>query len=114
MENEISEGLIQFAEAYEAVDELAAARQPQARFQDELKTRKTSTLPSGNSTTAGLLVLQRLVTWGDASKRTIELKRKADDAHDRTRSLRERCRRATEDHVMAVRGGSQQQPGMSG
>ena len=37
----------------------------------------------------------------DASKRTIELKRKADDAHDRTRSHRERCQRATKDHMMA-------------
>ena len=37
----------------------------------------------------------------DANKRTIELERKADDAHDRTRSHRERCRRATKDHVMA-------------
>ena len=36
-----------------------------------------------------------------ASQRTIELKRKADDAHDRTRSHLERCRRATKDHMKA-------------
>ena len=33
----------------------------------------------------------------DASTRTIETERKADDAHDRIRSHRDRCRRATKE-----------------
>ena len=37
----------------------------------------------------------------DAGAKTIELKRKADDARDSTRSHRERCRRATCEHVWA-------------
>ena len=37
----------------------------------------------------------------DGSRDFVYLKRKADDAHDRTRSHRERCRRATKQHVSA-------------
>ena len=33
----------------------------------------------------------------DAGMKTIDLKRKVDDAHDRTRSHRDRCRRATKE-----------------
>ena len=37
----------------------------------------------------------------DVGKKTIEWKRKADDAHGRTRSHSDRCRRATKDLVSA-------------
>ena len=42
VENEISEDDILFAEACEAIDELAAAQQHQARFHDELKSSRES------------------------------------------------------------------------
>ena len=71
------------------MDELAAAQQHQARFQDELKSSRES------------LDIAACGDLEDASKRTIELKRKADDSHGRTRSHRELRGRATQDHMMA-------------
>ena len=81
VENETAEGDFPFVEADEAMDQLAAAQQHQARFQD--------------------LDDAACADPDDASQRTIELKRKADDAHDRTRSHRERCWRVTKEHMMA-------------
>ena len=81
VKNETAEGDLPFVEAEEAMDQLAAAQQHQARFQD--------------------LDDAACADPDDASQRTIELKRKADDAHDRTRSHRERCWRATKEYMMA-------------
>ena len=98
-----------FAEAHAAMDELAAAQQYQARPQDELKSTCESHdmalmdlkeyVSKVDDTREVLDITRRSLE--DASKRTIELKRKADDAHDRTRSHRDRCQRATKDHMMA-------------
>ena len=109
MENEISEGDILFAEAYEAVNEHTAAQQYQARFHDELKSSRESLdiavldVEEAASKLKDFRDLLETVCRAleDVSKRTIVLKRRADDAHDRTRSHSERCRRATKDHLMA-------------
>ena len=103
VENEISEGDTHFfAEAYEAMDELAVAQQRQARFQDDLNcTRESLEIPFRELKNCRTLHDAACDDLEDASKRTLEVKRKADDAHDRTRSHRERCRHATKDFTMA-------------
>ena len=81
----------------------------QARFHDELKSSRESLdiealdVEEAASKLKDCRDLHDTVCRGveDVSKRTIELKRKADHGHDKTRSHRERCRRATEDHMMA-------------
>ena len=98
-----------FAEAYVAMDDLARALQYQARLQDELKCSCEShdmvlmdlkeCMPKDDDTREVLDVTRRSLEG--ARRRTIELKRKADDAQERTRSHKVRCRRATEDHMRA-------------
>ena len=102
MEHETVEGDVLFAMSYEAMDELAKAQQCQSRCQDELD----SSLQSMDAAIRELNNCRALHDVAcdelkEASQRTIELKRKADDAHDRTRSHRDRCRRATKEHVRA-------------
>ena len=102
VENQISEGDI-------PMDELAKAQEHQARLQDELKSSREShdmalvDLEESMSKVDDTREVLDTPCRGleDMSKKTIELKRKADDAHDRTRSHRERCRRATKYCVMA-------------
>ena len=88
MENEISEGDILFAEAYEAVKEHTAAQQHQARFHDELKSSRESLdiavldVEEAASKLKDFRDLLETVCRAleDVSKRTIVLKRRADDA----------------------------------
>ena len=106
VENEGCKGHIPFAGAYVAMAELAAAQQYQARPQDALKSFCESHdmalmdlkeyMSKIDDTREVLDVTCRGLE--DVCERTIELRRKADDAHDRTRFHRERCRRATKDH----------------
>ena len=88
VEKETAEGDLLLAEADEAVDQLAAAQQHQARFLDELESSREC-------------LDAACVDLKDASLRTTELKRKADDVQERSRSHRERCRRAAKDYVIA-------------
>ena len=102
LEIENSEGDTLYTDECKAMDELAKARQRQGRLQEELKNS------CGNLDTAFIelnnyLDLHDAVCHGleDVGKKTIDLKRAADDAHDRSRSHRDCCRRATKDHVSA-------------
>ena len=86
----------------EAVDQLAAAHQHQARFLDELQSsRECLDIVYREFNDCGALHDAACVDLKDASLRTIELKRKADDVQERSRSHRECCRRATKDHMIA-------------
>ena len=77
-----------------AVNELATAERHQARLQDELKSSRESLdmalmdLKESMSKAEDSLEVHDEACRGleDVGKKTIELKRKADDAHDRTRS----------------------------
>ena len=53
----------------------------------------------GEVSNCGALHDASCVDLKNACQRTGELKRKADDAHERTRSHRERCRRGTKEHT---------------
>ena len=76
--------------------------QHQARFQEELKSsRESFNIAFREFNNCRALHDAACVDLEDTRQRTIELKRKADDAHERTRSHRERCRRATKDHMRA-------------
>ena len=83
-ENEISEADILFAEAYEAMDELAAAQQHQVRFHDELKS-------SRESLDIAFRELNNCRALHDAACDDLE------DASKRTLG----CWRATKNHMMA-------------
>ena len=81
-----------------AVDDLAKAQQHLARLQDELKkSRETLDIAvldveEAASELKDCRDLHDTVCRGleDVGKKTIEMKRKAHDAHDRTRSDRDR------------------------
>ena len=98
-----------FADERMAMNELATAQQHQARLQEELKS-------SRECLDIALMDLKESISKVDdrreehdiacrgleeGVRKTIELKRKADDAHDRTRSHKDRCWRATTDLVSA-------------
>ena len=101
MTHETEEGDLLFAVAYEAMEELDKAQKEQDRLQDEPEaTRESMDIASREFTNcwAHLNTAFREVsncralhdvTWVDlkrACQWTAELKRKADDAHERTRS----------------------------
>ena len=97
VEHETAEGDMLLAVSYEA-----QAPSHQARFQDELKNSQASVdIAFREFCNCRALHEAASVDLEVASQRTIELKRKTDDADDRTRSHRERCRRARKDHMMA-------------
>ena len=82
----------------------ARAQQHQARLHDELKSSRESRDMALMKQTMSKVDGTREVL--DIACRSLEdvrrpLKRKADDAHDRTGSHRKRYRRATEDHMKA-------------
>ena len=101
-----------FAEAYEAVDELAAAQQRQARFQDELKcTRESLDIAYRELNNCWAHQDVACDDLEDARKRTLELKRKADYAQDQ---IPQGAVPVCDERPRDGRGGSQQQPGMFG
>ena len=78
------------------MDEFARAQQHQAR--DEVKgCRESLDAFVGDLTNFRALLEETCDDLADAGMKTIDLKRKADDAHGRTCSHRDRCRRATEE-----------------
>ena len=111
LENEKnSEGDILYAEACGAMDELARAQQHQARCQGEVKRCCESLVRDLSNFRARLEVA--CDDLADAGMKTIDLQKKADDAHDGTCSHRDSCRRATEELETAGRRGPQQWPGV--
>ena len=119
VEKKSSEGGTLFAEVYKPMDELAKAQQHQARLQDELKNFRESldiaVLDVEEAKLKDCRGLHDTVCRGleDVGKKTVESKRKADNAHDKSRSHRERCQRANKRPCVG-RGGSEQQLGMLG
>ena len=103
LEVDISEGDLFFADVRTAMEVLTEAQQNQERLQGELKN-------SWRSLDIAIMDVQESTSKLDdcrdlhdaacrslegAGKRTTETKRKAEDAHDRIRTHRDRCRRAT-------------------
>ena len=90
-------------------NELATAQQHQALLQDKLKSSRESLdmalldVQESMSKIDDCREVHHVACRGleEVGKKTIELKRKAGDAHDRTRSHRDRCWRATTDLVSA-------------
>ena len=102
VEKESAEGGLLLSEEEDAIDQLEAAWQHQTRILDELKGRRKS-LDSAFREFSNCRALHE-AAWADlkeVSLRHIELKRKANDAHERTQSPWGRFRRVSEDHVMA-------------
>ena len=112
--DETEEGDMLFAVAYELMEELDKAQNDQDHLQDELEATRESMgiaskeftncwahLNTGFREVSNCRALHDVmcVDLKNACQRTAELKRKADDAHERTRSHRERCRRATKEHT---------------
>ena len=98
LEHENSEGDILSDEACGVRDELARAPQPQVQCQDDVKGCRESFDAIVTDLTHFRALLE--VACGDladAGMKTIDLKRKADDADDRTCSHGYRRRRATEE-----------------
>ena len=90
-----------------AMDELAKAQPHQARCQDEVFCSCESlNIAFRKVNNCGALHGAACDDLADAGTKTIDLKRKADDAHDRTGSHKERCWRATRTRV--GRGGTEQ------
>ena len=114
VEKEAAEDDLLLAEEDEAIDLFEAARLHQARILDELESCRES-LDSAFREFNKCRPLHRAACADlkDASLRTTELNRKADEAHERSQSHKECCRRATKDHMMAERG-TLQQPGLPG
>ena len=102
VENEFSEGDVLLAEGNEAMDELAKAQQHQARCQEETKcfceSLDTVVKELNNCRALHGAACRDLE---DVGTKTVEFKRKADDADHRNRSHKERCRRARKDQMMA-------------
>ena len=103
-----------FAVAYEAMEELDKAQKDRDRLLDELEaTRESMDIASREFTNCWAHLNGTFREVGNcrafhdaicvdlknACQRTAELKRKADDAHERTRSHRERCRRAKKERT---------------
>ena len=109
MEHETAEGDMLFAVAYEAMDDLDKAQKAQAlkatrESMDVVFRAFRNCWASVDGAFRELSFCRALrgavcVDLDGANQRTDELKRKADDAHDRTRSHRERCRRAMKEHM---------------
>ena len=79
------------------MDELARAQQHQARCQDEVKGCRDGLDDIVKDLANFRAFLEAACDdLADACMKTTDLKRKADDAHDRTRSHRDWCRRAKE------------------
>ena len=84
------------------MDELAKAQQHQARCQDEVKgCRESLGTVVRKLKNCQVLLGAACDDLADAGTKSVDLRRKADDAHDRIRSHRHRCRRATKDLVSA-------------
>ena len=96
---ETEEGDIPFAVAYETTEELDKAQKDQDSLQDELEATV------GHSTMSCVPISAKRQS-NSACQKTGQLKRKASDAHDRTQSYRERCRRAPKEHVKSECAGS--------
>ena len=93
---ETEEGDMLFAIAYEAMEELDKAQKDRT----VCRTRWRPRVNHGSRLQG--LHQRRVETCNDLKKacqRTAELKCKATDAHEKTRSHRERCRRATKEHT---------------
>ena len=89
-----------FAVAYEAMEEFDKAQKDQDRLLDELEVTCESIVTTTKEFTKCWALLEATcVDLKKACQRTAELKRKAADAHERTWSHRERCRRATKEHT---------------
>ena len=102
VENENSEGDILHGDACGAMDELAKAQQHQARCQHEVQgCRENLDVIVRDLTNFWALLEVACDDLADARMKTIGLKRKADDADDRTCSHRDRCRQATKELVSA-------------
>ena len=91
-EKENSEDDVLYADACGAMDELAKAQQHQARCQDEVQgCCESLDAIVRDLTNFGALLEVACDDLADAGTKTIDLKRKGGDAHDRTRSHRDRC-----------------------
>ena len=81
-------------------EELDKAQKDQDRLQDELEaTCESMVIASREFSNCRAPHEVTCVDLKKACEWTAELKRKADDAPERTRSHRERCRRATKEHT---------------
>ena len=99
-ENENSAGDVLHADACGEMDELAKAQQDQACCQEEVKgCRESLDTVVRERNNCRALIDAACDDLADAGTKTIDFKRKAEDVHDRTRSHRDRCRRATKDLV---------------
>ena len=112
LEVETSEEGLLFADVRTAMEEFTEALQHQERMQGELKDFQVcldnafGELKEANRNLedAGKRIVETNAEFReanrnkeDAGRRTTETKRKADDDHDRTRSHRDRCRRASKE-----------------
>ena len=89
LETEISEVDLLKADMRTAMEEFTEAQQHQERMQGKLKDFQVCL--------DNAFASFKEANLEDARKRTTETKPKADDAHDRVRTRRDRCRRATEE-----------------
>ena len=112
---ETEEGDRLFAVAYEAMEELDKAQKDQDRLQDEMEVTCESMVAASKEHTncwanflngafrevnkCRVLHVETGADLKKACQGTAELKRKGTDVHVKTRSHRERCRRATKDHT---------------
>ena len=95
--------------AYEAMEEFDKAQKDQHRLQDEMEVSCESVLHEVSIANLNGAFREVSDCWArhevtcvgltEACLMTGELKRKAADARERTRSHRERCRRATKEHT---------------
>ena len=114
VKHKTEEGDMLFAVAYEAMEELDKAQKDQDRLQDELEATCDSMVTVSKEFTNCWATLngalrevdncralheETCVDLKKACQSTAEIKRKANDAHERTRSHRERCRRVTKEHT---------------
>ena len=103
------------------IDELAKAQQHQARWQDELESSREShdmvLMDMTGVHVKGWRHSRNTWYWGrglvDVDRKIVELKRKADDAHDRTRSHRGALP-ARDKRLYDSRGDPHQESGMFG